>query len=89
MNTAAKERRALARGRTLGASLFLLIFFLAFEKKVSRRKGETLSRRYRSNEYVHSQQHTGRLSGRLRCDAAPRQVSSYDCLLDTSDSADE
>ena len=39
-------------GRTHGASLFLLIFFLAFVKKVSRRKGETASRRYRSNGYV-------------------------------------
>ena len=45
-------------------------------KKVTRRKGETVSRRYRSNGYVRGQQHTGRLSGRLRCDAAPRQASS-------------
>jgi hypothetical protein len=31
---------------------FFAYFFLAFEKKVSRRKGETASRRYRSNGYV-------------------------------------
>ncbi|MGY3175416.1 hypothetical protein ACVWYU_004841 [Pseudomonas sp. TE12234] len=46
-------------------------------KKVPRRKGETLSRRYRSNGYVLNQQNAGRLSGRHRCDAAPRQASSY------------
>ncbi len=33
--------------------------------KVTRRKGETISRRYRSNGYVHGQQKTGRLEGRL------------------------
>jgi hypothetical protein len=31
---------------------FFAYFFLAFEKKVSRRKGETIGRRYRSNGYV-------------------------------------
>jgi hypothetical protein len=32
---------------------FFGYFFLALVKKVTRRKGETLSRRYRSNGYVH------------------------------------
>ena len=32
---------------------FFGYFFLALVKKVSRRKGETLSGRYRSNGYVH------------------------------------
>ncbi|WP_238541673.1 hypothetical protein, partial [Pseudomonas sp. GM49] len=41
-----------------GRALFLLTFFKAFVKKVSRRKGETLSRRYLNNGYVHSQQKT-------------------------------
>src|SRR5471032_2354444 len=40
-------------------------------KKVPRRKGETISRRYRSNGYV-PHQNPGRLSGRLR-----RQASSH------------
>ena len=71
MNAEAKERRALARGRTLGRAFFCLLF-LAFEKKVSRRKGETLSGRYRSNGYVPGPPHPGRLSGRLRW-----QASSY------------
>ncbi|MNS83822.1 hypothetical protein D3C72_1176240 [compost metagenome] len=31
---------------------FFAYFFEAFVKKVSRRKGETISRRYRSNGYV-------------------------------------
>jgi hypothetical protein len=44
---------------------FFAYFFLAFEKKVSRRKGETISGRYRRNGYVHHAE-TGRLSGRLR-----------------------
>ena len=38
---------------------FFAYFFLAFEKKVSRRKGETLSGRYRSNGYVHLQKRVG------------------------------
>jgi hypothetical protein len=38
---------------------FFAYFFLAFEKKVSRRKGETLSGRYRSNGYVHLQKKVG------------------------------
>jgi len=48
---------------------FFAYFFLAFEKKVSRRKGETLSGRYRSNGYVHLQR-MGRLSGRYRWQAS-------------------
>src|SRR3990167_8778433 len=44
---------------------FFAYFFLAFEKKVSRRKGETISGHYRRNGYVHHAE-TGRLSGRLR-----------------------
>ncbi len=46
------------RGETFGS-------FGAFAKG-TRRKGETTSRRYRSNGYVHSQQTTDWLSGRLR-----------------------
>ncbi|WP_162634815.1 hypothetical protein [Pseudomonas putida] len=68
---------SLGEGPDAGASLFLLIFFLAFEKKVSRRKGETASGRYRRNGYVLNQQKPGRLSGRHRCDAATRQPSSH------------
>ncbi len=44
------------RGETFGS-------FGAFAKG-TRRKGETISRRYRSNGYVHGQQKTGRLEGR-------------------------
>ncbi len=43
---------------------FFAYFFLAFEKKVSRRKGETLSGRYRRNGYVHNPQKHGRPKGR-------------------------
>jgi hypothetical protein len=43
---------------------FFAYFFLAFEKKVSRRKGETISRRYRSNGYVHKKPKHGRPKGR-------------------------
>ena len=43
---------------------FFAYFFLAFEKKVSRRKGETLSRRYRNNGYVHNHPEHGRPKGR-------------------------
>ncbi len=42
-----------------GERFFCLLFLRRLLKKVSRRKGETLSRRYRSNGYVHSQQKTG------------------------------
>ncbi|VVM44668.1 hypothetical protein PS645_00434 [Pseudomonas fluorescens] len=51
---------------------FFAYFFLAFEKKVSRRKGETASRRYRRNGYVFRQQEPGRPEGRLR-----EQARSY------------
>jgi len=43
--------------------------FLAFEKG-TRRKGETASRRYRSNGYVLNQPEPGRLSGRHRWQAS-------------------
>jgi hypothetical protein len=39
-------------------------FLLGRLPKGTRRKGETISRRYRSNGYVHGQQKTGRLEGR-------------------------
>ena len=41
-------------------------FLLGRLPKGTRRKGETISGRYRRNGYVLSQQNTGRLSGRLR-----------------------
>jgi hypothetical protein len=40
-------------------------FLLCRLTKGTRRKGETISRRYRSNGYVHGQQKSGRLEGRL------------------------
>ena len=49
--TGARACRALARHRTKGARAFG--YFALF--KVTRRKGGTLSRRYRSNGYVHDQ----------------------------------
>jgi len=44
-------------------------FLLGRLSKVTRRKGETISGRYRRNGYVH-QQEIGRLSGRLRGQAS-------------------
>ncbi len=67
MDTGAKERRASARGRTPGQDFLVPLWRLT---KGTRRKGETISRRYRSNGYVHSQQNTGRLLGRLRGQAS-------------------
>jgi hypothetical protein len=61
MDTGAKVRRALARGRTFGAKTFAS--FGAFAKG-SRRKGETASRHYRRNGYVHNHQEHGRPKGR-------------------------
>jgi len=55
---------------------FFAYFFLAFEKKVSRRKGETISGRYRRNGYVHHAE-TGRLSGRLRKQAHSHSPPHY------------
>ncbi len=40
-------------------------FLLGRLPKGTRRKGETISRCYRSNGYVHGQQKSGRLEGRL------------------------
>ena len=40
---------------------FFAYFFLAFEKKVSRRQGETASGHYRNNGYVLNQPEPGRL----------------------------
>ena len=50
--------------------------FLAFEKG-TRRKGETLSGRYRRNGYVPYQQGIGRLSGRLREQARSHRWFGY------------
>jgi hypothetical protein len=44
---------SLSEGPDAGGEPFFAYFFLAFEKKVSRRKGETLSGRYRRNGYAH------------------------------------
>jgi hypothetical protein len=44
---------SLSEGPDARGEPFFAYFFLAFEKKVSRRKGETPSRRYRSNGYTH------------------------------------
>ncbi|MNL82065.1 hypothetical protein D3C87_2093480 [compost metagenome] len=49
---------SLSEGPYVRGERFLLTFLGAC-KKVSRRKGETISRRYRSNGYVHDQQATG------------------------------
>ena len=51
---------SLSEGPDAWGEPFFAYFFLAFEKKVSRRKGETLSGRYRSNGYVHPHQEPGR-----------------------------
>src|SRR5471030_2578523 len=61
---------SLSEGPDARGEPFFAYFFLAFEKKVSRRKGETLSSRYRRNGYVLGQQNKGRLSGRLRGQAS-------------------
>jgi hypothetical protein len=53
---------SLSEGPDAGAKTFG--YFLSFEK-VTRRKGETLSGRYRRNGYALSQQQPGRLPGRL------------------------
>jgi hypothetical protein len=50
---------SLSEGPDVRGERFFAYFFKALVKKVSRRKGETLSRRYRSNGYVHQQQNTG------------------------------
>jgi hypothetical protein len=73
---APSERRHAEPKRGAGRSgrAFFYLLFLAFEKKVSRRKGETLSGRYRRNGYVLSQQIIGRLPGRLRRQARPHTV---------------
>ena len=73
MDTGTKERRASARGRTLGAKTFG--YFLSFEK-VTRCKSETISGRYRRNGYVHLKE-TGRLSGRLREQARSYSWTGY------------
>jgi len=55
MNAGAKEPRAPARGRTLGARPLVPLGWAgtpAFAKG-TRRKGETIGGRYRSNGYVH------------------------------------
>jgi len=57
-----------------GERFFCLLFLRRLSKKVSRRKGETASRRDRSNGYVHRQQKTGWLEGRLREQACPRRL---------------
>jgi len=64
---------SLGEGPYVRGERFLLTFLGAC-KKVSRRKGETVSRRYRNNGYVHGQQETGRLSGRLREQARSHRI---------------
>ncbi len=61
---------SLSEGPDARGERFFAYFFLALVKKVSRRKGETISCRYRSNGYVHGQQKAGRLSGRHRWQAS-------------------
>ena len=73
MNAGTKERRAQARGRTLGAKTFG--YFLSFEK-VTRCKSETISGRYRRNGYVHLKEN-GRLSGRHREQAQLLQTDRH------------
>ena len=60
---------SLSEGPDARGEPFFAYFFLALEKKVSRRKGETQSGRYRRNGYVHLKEN-GRLSGRLRGQAS-------------------
>jgi len=67
---------SLSEGPDAGAKPFA--YFSAFGK-VSRRKGETISGRYRRNGYVLSQQNIGRLSGRHR-----QQAGSYKGQTDQS-----
>ena len=55
---------SLSEGPDARGEPFFAYFFLAFEKKVSRRKGETASRRYRRNGYVLNQPEPGRPKGR-------------------------
>jgi hypothetical protein len=56
-----------------GETFWLLLRRLS---KVTRRKGETISRRYRRNGYVHLQEN-GRLSGRHREQAQLLQNPSH------------
>ncbi len=58
-----------------GAKPFWLLFWRL--KKVTRRKGGTLSRRYRSNGYVPVQQNPGPLSGSHREPARSHQIVGY------------
>ena len=64
-----------------------LLTFLGACKKVSRRKGETLSGRYRSNGYVHPPE-PGRPEGRLRGQPRPHKVNQH-TLLKTKKRATE
>ena len=52
---------SLSEGPDARGERFFAYFFEAFVKKVSRRKGETLSGRYRRNGYVLGPQELGRL----------------------------
>ncbi|MDF9905909.1 UNVERIFIED_ORG: hypothetical protein OKW15_003865 [Pseudomonas reinekei] len=67
---------SLGEGPYVRGERFLLTFLGAC-KKVSRRKGETISRRYRSNGYVHDQQETGRLTDRHREQARSHSKSVH------------
>jgi hypothetical protein len=70
---------SLSEGPDARGEPFFAYLFLAFEKKVSRRKGETLSGRYRRNGYVLDQQKPGRLPGRLapnRTNKKPADITS-------------
>ena len=55
---------SLSEGPDARGEPFFAYLFLAFEKKVSRRKGETVSRHNRRNGYVLNQQEPGRPRGR-------------------------
>ncbi|WP_207255429.1 hypothetical protein, partial [Pseudomonas sp. GW460-12-1-14-TSB6] len=57
---------SLSEGPDVWGEPFFAYFFLAFEKKVSRREGETDSRRNRRNGYVPGQPQHGRPEGRHR-----------------------
>ena len=67
---------SLGEGPYVRGERFLLTFLGAC-KKVSRRKGETIGGRYRSNGYVYDQRKTGRLEGRLREQARSHSKSVH------------
>ena len=81
---------SLSEGPDAGAKRFAYFWASA---KVSRRKGETASRRYRSNGYAHHHQEPGRLPGRqvlkpqsLKCPTIPFN-STPNCASSILDAA--